>query len=92
MPISMTYAEMESAHKRIIDDQGSINDTLEELATKLDNLEWVGDDLEAYTAKREEWNQSIGRINEILGMVGKAVENAMIRTQETEAANAMRFQ
>ena len=89
--IGLSYSEMEAAHSQILSESGAINDTLAELAGKLDQLEWKGADREAYMGQREEWDQSIGKLNEILEMVGNAVNNAMIRYQEAEAANVSRF-
>ncbi|MCD0445483.1 WXG100 family type VII secretion target [Glycomyces sp. A-F 0318] len=89
--IQLDYAFMEESSQRIHQDSQSINDTLAELATKLDALEWDDAAAEAYTAQREEWNQSIAKLNEILEQVGTAVDNAKIRYQETEAANRARF-
>jgi WXG100 family type VII secretion target len=89
--IKLSYSELEAATAQIASESGAINDTLAELASKLDALEWQGSDKEAYDAQREEWNQSIGKLNEILAQVGTAVNNAKERYAETEAANAARF-
>jgi len=89
--ISLDYATMEESYSRIINDSQSINDSLADLGAKLDALEWDGSDREAYMAQREEWEQSMAKLNEILEAVGNAVDNARQRYADTEAANAARF-
>ncbi|WP_035702664.1 WXG100 family type VII secretion target [Glycomyces tenuis] len=89
--IKLSYSELEAATAQIASESGAINDTLSELASRLDALNWEGSDKEAYEGQRAEWNQSIGKLNEILEQVGTAVNNAKIRYAETEAANAARF-
>ncbi|PRY54155.1 WXG100 family type VII secretion target [Glycomyces artemisiae] len=89
--ISLDYATMEESYSRIINDSQSINDSLADLGAKLDALEWDGADREAYMAQREEWEQSMAKLNEILEAVGNAVDNARQRYADTEAANAARF-
>lgn len=89
--ISLDYATMEESYSRIISDSQSINDALAELGNKLDALEWDGADKIAYDEQRAEWEQSMGKLNEILEAVGGAVDNARQRYFDTEQANAARF-
>lgn len=89
--IQLDYQTMEESYSKIISDSQSINDTLSDLANKLDQLEWEGDDREAYMAQRDEWDQSMAKLNEILEAVGTAVDNARQRYADTEAANRSRF-
>ncbi|MQM25300.1 WXG100 family type VII secretion target [Glycomyces albidus] len=89
--IALNYAEMEDAHQRILSGSQSINDNLADLGSKLDALEWEGDDRVAYMEQRAEWEGSMAKINEILEAIGGAVDRARQNYADTEAANALKF-
>jgi WXG100 family type VII secretion target len=89
--IRLDYAELEDASQRIISDSQAITDELSALATKLDNLDWQDAAAEAYQNQRNEWDQSLSKLLEILDNVGAAVNTAKENYANTEAANARKF-
>jgi WXG100 family type VII secretion target len=89
--IQLDYGFMEEASQRIIQDSAAINDTLADLGSKLDALEWDDAAAEAYQAQRQEWTQSLQKLNEILEAVGNAVQTAKDNYQATEEANRRKF-
>lgn len=89
--ISMSYEQLEAATAEIAQRSGSMTSTLTDLRTKLDALEWEGEDKASYEESKAQWDAAFEKINDILEAVGRAVENAKERYRETEAANASRF-
>jgi WXG100 family type VII secretion target len=89
--IQLSYAQLEEATAEIARQSGSMNGTLEDLRSQLDNLDWDGEDKVSYEEAKLQWDQAFTKINDILDAVGRSVDNAKNRYQETEAANASRF-
>ncbi|GAA2143030.1 hypothetical protein GALLR39Z86_01490 [Glycomyces algeriensis] len=89
--IAMSYEELEAATAEIASQSGEMTSTLADLRTQLEALDWAGGDQAAYEEAKAQWDSSFEKINDILEAVGRAVDNAKNRYQETEAANASRF-
>lgn len=89
--IAMSYEELEAATAEIASQSGEMTSTLADLRTQLDALDWQGADKDSYEDAKAQWDASFEKINDILEAVGRAVDNAKNRYQETEAANAARF-
>lgn len=89
--IAMSYEELEAATAEIASQSGEMTSTLADLRTQLDALDWQGADKDSYEEAKAQWDASFEKINDILEAVGRAVDNAKQRYQETEAANAARF-
>ncbi|WP_081913008.1 WXG100 family type VII secretion target [Glycomyces sp. NRRL B-16210] len=89
--IAMSYEELEAATAEIASQSGEMTSTLADLRTQLDAMDWQGADKSSYEEAKLQWDQSFEKINDILEAVGRAVDNAKNRYQETEAANAARF-
>jgi WXG100 family type VII secretion target len=89
--IAMSYEELEAATAEIASQSGEMTSTLADLRTQLDALDWEGADKVSYEEAKLQWDQAFEKINDILEAVGRAVDNAKNRYQETEAANAARF-
>jgi WXG100 family type VII secretion target len=89
--IAMSYEELEAATAEIASQSGEMTGTLADLRSQLDALDWEGDDKASYEEAKIQWDQAFEKINDILEAVGRAVDNAKNRYQETEAANAARF-
>lgn len=89
--IAMSYEQLEAATAEIATRSGSMTSTLADLRTQLDALDWEGGDKAAYEESKAQWDASFEKINDILEAVGRAVDNAKQRYQDTEAANAARF-
>jgi WXG100 family type VII secretion target len=87
----MSYEELEAATAEIAAQSGEMTSTLADLRTQLDALDWDGADKAAYEEAKAQWDSAFDKINDILEAVGRAVDNAKNRYQETEAANAARF-
>jgi WXG100 family type VII secretion target len=89
--IALSYEQLEAATAEISTQSGEMTSTLSDLRTKLEALDWQGADQASYEESKAQWDAAFDKINEILQAVGGAVDNAKIRFQETEAANAARF-
>jgi WXG100 family type VII secretion target len=89
--IAMSYEQLEGATAEIAQRSGSMTSTLADLRAKLDALDWEGDDKASYEEAKAQWDSAFEKINDILEAVGRAVDNAKQRYQDTEAANASRF-
>jgi WXG100 family type VII secretion target len=89
--IAMSYEELDAATAEIAQRSGSMTSTLADLRSQLDALDWEGADKAAYEEAKAQWDSSFEKINDILEAVGRAVDNAKQRYEETERANAGRF-
>jgi WXG100 family type VII secretion target len=89
--IAMSYEELDAATAEIAQRSGSMTSALADLRSKLDALDWEGADKAAYEESKAQWDASFEKINDILEAVGRAVDNAKQRYEDTERANASRF-
>ncbi|MBO3733666.1 WXG100 family type VII secretion target [Glycomyces niveus] len=89
--IAMSYEELDAATAEIASQAGEMTSTLADLRTQLEALDWEGADKAAYEEAKAQWDAAYAKINDILEAVGRAVNNAKERYEETERANASRF-
>lgn len=89
--IAMSYEQLEGATAEIASQSGEMNGTLTDLRSQLEALDWEGGDKASYEEAKAQWDAAFAKIDEILQAVGRAVDNAKTRYQETEAANMARF-
>lgn len=86
--IQLNYAQLEQSSQELHTREQSIESQLADLERMLDQMDWEGEDQAAYQAHKQEWNQAMDNLNEILVMISKAVDNAKERYRETEMRNA----
>lgn len=89
--IAMSYEQLDAATAEIAQRSGSMTGVLADLRTQLDALDWDGEDKAAYEEAKAQWDEAFTKINDILEAVGRAVNNAKERYENTERANASRF-
>lgn len=85
--IQLNYAQLEQASQELHTREQSIESQLADLERMLDQMDWEGEDRNAYQGHKAQWNTAMDNLNEILVMISKAVDNAKMRYQETERRN-----
>ena len=65
---------------------------LSDLDGQLKRLVWEGDDRNAYMAHKAKWDEAIADMNQILGKLGAAVQDARGGYGQTETSGANAWQ
>ena len=86
--ILVNYAALENANSAIQTTARSIEEKLDTLRTRLQRMEWDGQDQAAYQQHQSEWDQAVRDLNGILQQIGTAVGTARENYMSTEANNA----
>jgi WXG100 family type VII secretion target len=86
--ILVNYAALESANSQIQSIARSLDEKLDTLRTRLQQIQWEGADQEAYQAHQRQWDNALRDINGILNQIGSAVGTARENYMSTEASNA----
>lgn len=82
--IKVEYENLDDTAKEMKTLKGEIDETLGELRTQLDALDWVGADRTAYEEAKADWDKSIGRLNTILEGIAATVQAAKEQYKEGE--------
>lgn len=85
--IQTNYAMMQDASSSISTISNQIGSDLDTLRTKLQNMDWEGDDREAYNTHQANWDSAIANLNTLLTEIGGAVNTACDNYMSTEAGN-----
>ncbi|WP_018351000.1 WXG100 family type VII secretion target [Longispora albida] len=88
MTIEVNYATLEHAAGQMKTLSGQIDEKLDALRAKLQQLDWQGSDREAYDTHQRKWDESIKDLNTILNQIGAAVGVAKQNYMDTENSNA----
>jgi WXG100 family type VII secretion target len=75
-PITVDYVAMEEAAQALRAGSKAIEEKLSELDSQLKQLQWDGQDREAYMVHKSNWDKAIVDMNQILHQIGGAVETA----------------
>jgi len=86
--VVVNYAQLENAHKKMVDIAASIDEQLDTLRAGLQQLEWDGHDREAYQAHQKAWDNAVQDMNRLLNQIGGAVGVARENYLSTEMGNA----
>jgi ESAT-6 family protein len=86
--IVVNYAQMEAAHSQMKSISQAIDSKLDTLRAQLDQMQWSGQDRDAYVAHKAAWDRAIKDINTILNEIGGAVGVARQNYMTTEINNA----
>ena len=87
MRIKVSFEQLSTAQTQITSISGEIQEKLGDLKRMLGNLDWEGEDREAYNEHQADWDSAMEEINELLGDIGRAVGTAGSNYQETQAAS-----
>lgn len=86
--IVVNYAALENANSRIQATARGIEEKLDTLRSRLQRMQWDGEDQVAYAAHQAKWDQAIADLNGILAQIGGAVGTARENYMSTESNNA----
>ena len=86
--ILVNYAALESANSQIQSIARSLDEKLDALRGRLQQIQWEGADQAAYQAHQQQWDTALRDINGILNQIGSAVGVARENYMSTEASNA----
>jgi WXG100 family type VII secretion target len=86
--ILVNYAALESANSQIQSISRSMDEKLDALRARLQQIQWEGADQQAYQAQQQQWDNALRDINGILHQIGAAVGTARENYMSTEASNA----
>lgn len=82
--IKVVYEDLEATVEELNTQKSEMAETLEELRTKLDQLDWVGTDREAYEEQKAKWDSAFERLNTILEGIASTGQLAREKYQEAE--------
>lgn len=86
--IQVNYAQMEAAAAQMKGISAQIDTELDTLRSKLQQMNWDGEDREAYNNHQRKWDAAIRDINALLNEIGGAVGIARENYINTEMNNA----
>lgn len=86
--IQVNYAQMEAASAQMKAISSQIDTELDTLRSKLQQMNWDGQDREAYNNHQRQWDAAIRDINSLLNEIGGAVGIARENYVSTEMNNA----
>jgi WXG100 family type VII secretion target len=86
--IQVNYAQMEAASSQMKAISAQIDTELDTLRSKLQQMNWDGEDREAYNNHQRKWDAAIRDINALLNEIGGAVGIARDNYINTEMNNA----
>lgn len=84
-------AELERAAGEIKSASAQLDDILDNLASRLEAMEWQGQDQEAYAEYKEKWAKATRGLNDTLNRIGATVGQAREEYVNTELYNAKQF-
>jgi early secretory antigenic target protein ESAT-6 len=87
MPIKVNYAQMEAAREQMQAISGQIDEKLDALRSKLQQIQWEGADQQAYQAHQAQWDTAVREINQLLNEIGGGVGIARENYVNTESSN-----
>jgi WXG100 family type VII secretion target len=87
MVIKVEYARMEAAHQQMQKISAEIDQKLDALRSKLQQMQWEGGDQQAYQAHQAKWDAAVRDINQLLNEIGGAVGIARENYMDTETSN-----
>jgi 6 kDa early secretory antigenic target len=87
MPIKVDYARMESAREQMQAISAQIDEKLDTLRSRLQQINWEGGDREAYQAHQTQWDNAVRDINQLLNEIGGGVGIARQNYVDTENSN-----
>jgi 6 kDa early secretory antigenic target len=87
MVIKVEYARMEAAHQQMQKISSEIDQKLDALRSKLQQMQWEGGDQQAYHAHQAKWDAAVRDINQLLNEIGGAVGIARENYVNTENSN-----
>lgn len=87
MPIKVNYAQMESAREQMQAISAQIDEKLDALRSKLQQIQWEGGDQQAYEAHQRQWDTAVREINQLLNEIGAGVGVAKQNYVDTESSN-----
>jgi WXG100 family type VII secretion target len=86
--ILVNYAALENANAQIQSTARSLDEKLDALRTRLQQMQWQGEDQTTYQAHQAQWDNAVRDLNAILNQIGAAVGTARENYMSTEASNA----
>jgi WXG100 family type VII secretion target len=86
--ILVNYAALESANAQIQSTARSLDEKLDTLRTRLQQMQWDGEDYNTYQAHQAQWDNALRDLNAVLNQIGSAVGTARENYMSTEASNA----
>jgi len=86
--ILVNYAALENANSQIQSTARSVEEKLDTLRTRLQQMQWDGQDQEAYREHQAQWDRAVRDMNGVLQQIGAAVGTARENYMSTEASNA----
>lgn len=89
--IKVDYAALEQASTRINQISGMLDENLTDLRSRLQRLNWEGEDRTAYSQFQAQWDTAVSELNTLLNQIGGEVNNAKIRFVENEMRGAKRW-
>jgi len=87
MPIKVDYARMEAAREQMQAISAQIDEKLDALRSKLQQMHWQGGDQQAYEAHQRQWDAAVREINQLLNEIGAGVGIARQNYVDTETSN-----
>ncbi len=89
--IKVDYAALENASMRINQISGMLDENLTDLRSRLQRLNWEGEDRVAYNQFQAQWDTAVSELNTLLAQIGGEVSNAKTRFVENELRGAKRW-
>ena len=91
--ILVTYGEIAAVQAKVMTTMKTVNGELEQLRQMLNPMvaTWTGEASTHYQAAKKQWDESAAHLNQILGQIGGALEQANTGYQQVEKANAGRW-
>lgn len=90
-PIKVEYAALESANSQIQGISRALDETLNNLRTRLQRIEWTGQDRVAYQQHQAQWDQAVDGLNAVLNDIGIKVGQARQMYGANEARGVQRW-
>ncbi len=86
--ISVNYAALENANSQMQAIARQMDERLDALRSRLQRMQWEGQDQQAYHAYQASWDAAVRDINQVLNEIGAAVGVARENYMSTEMNNA----
>lgn len=90
--ISMNYGAVAQIEAQIQSAANALGENLENLRGRLAQLNWDGQDAEAYRVHQAEWDQAVVALNELLPEIRAAVIGASENFRGNELRGVSRWQ
>ena len=89
--LKVSPAELESFSGKIQSSAAELDSILDTLRSRLDGMQWSGNDQEAYFQQRTEWDAAVRELNALLQRIGQTVGLAKQDYMSCETSNANLF-